>query len=828
MKTLEKDRNRCYEAASALAADLQRFLSDQPVHGCPPSVGYRLRKFLRRHRGPVFAALQVMLMLMGGIIGTTWGMIRATVAEADAVSEAKQKEEALKDKAAALADAQEQLFQALVQQARAERSSDRVGQRFEALAAIRKAAKMRVTPELRTEAIAALVLPDAEIVGEWAAWPEGSLQLVFNDDYRRYARMDRNGGIVVCQVRDGLEEPFTRLPTQAKPPFGGLWISPDGRYVAYGERQLGRSGAANVSVWNVEGPTPELILSVPEGMFEGALVFRGNSRQLAIGHADSWVSIYDLATATRAQRLPVGAPPVNLAFHPRDIRLAVACGHAVKLFDIESGRTLSVLRQTGLRSHVYSVTWHPDGRRLATGCNDRKIRLWDAETAKPLMSPWEAPFATGVCVAFNPGGDQLASRGWGGTTLVWEVASGRLLLTIPGLGGQFGTKDQIVGFVGSGNNVRLWRLTYGRELRLLRARNPSRQDTTGYAVVDASGRILAASDHDQWLFFDLESGEELASVRQPLHGAANPVLYAPPGSPLSSGEQAKSDELGGWITGGHSALYCWPVRANPARPGTLCVGPPRELAPDDSRAGYSSGSSASADGRLLAVPQGKSTLVLHRGQLDRRLVLGPQHDVRSCAVSPDGRWVVTCSHWWDGRTKTALLWDARTGEQVRELLRAEHTNANFSPDGRWLMTSDSGTNRLWEVGTWREVRRIPPAYFQFSPDSRFLAINDKLGVIHLVETITGREVACLTGPETVANQAIGFTPDGTRVVTTFNIGVYVWDLRLIRQELKELGLDWEWPEFPPLDSSAKVVKLLKVEVKLGDLGKQSKPRSNIR
>src|SRR5262249_60351632 len=45
MKTLEKDRNRRYETAKDFAADVQRYLADEPVLACPPSAGYRLRKF---------------------------------------------------------------------------------------------------------------------------------------------------------------------------------------------------------------------------------------------------------------------------------------------------------------------------------------------------------------------------------------------------------------------------------------------------------------------------------------------------------------------------------------------------------------------------------------------------------------------------------------------------------------------------------------------------------------------------------------------------------------------------------------------------------------
>ena len=122
----------------------------------------------------MLAAALVLLALVVGIIGTTWGMIRATDAEADAVSEAKQKGDALTDKEAALANAQDQLFLALINRARAERGSGRVGQRFEALKAIRAAARIRITPELRTEAIAALVLPDAELAREWERSTEDS------------------------------------------------------------------------------------------------------------------------------------------------------------------------------------------------------------------------------------------------------------------------------------------------------------------------------------------------------------------------------------------------------------------------------------------------------------------------------------------------------------------------------------------------------------------------------------------------------------------------------------------------------------------------------
>src|SRR5262249_27760428 len=68
MKCLEKDRSRRYESASALARDLQRYLSDEPVLACPPSAWYRLRKWGRRNRAALLTAGLVGLAgLLGGL-----------------------------------------------------------------------------------------------------------------------------------------------------------------------------------------------------------------------------------------------------------------------------------------------------------------------------------------------------------------------------------------------------------------------------------------------------------------------------------------------------------------------------------------------------------------------------------------------------------------------------------------------------------------------------------------------------------------------------------------------------------------------------------------
>jgi serine/threonine protein kinase/tetratricopeptide (TPR) repeat protein len=112
MRALEKDRDRRYETASAFAADVQRYLNDEPVVACPPSAGYRLRKFLRRNKGPVLAMGVIVLSLVAGIVGTTAGLVRALEAERQALKDRDEKE-AARRRAVAAAAAEMRARQAL-------------------------------------------------------------------------------------------------------------------------------------------------------------------------------------------------------------------------------------------------------------------------------------------------------------------------------------------------------------------------------------------------------------------------------------------------------------------------------------------------------------------------------------------------------------------------------------------------------------------------------------------------------------------------------------------------------------------------------------------
>jgi serine/threonine protein kinase len=94
MKCLEKDRARRYETANGLARDVQRYLADEPVEACPPSAGYRLRKYASKHRAALLTATALAAMLLAGVVVSTWQAVRATAAQRQARAERDTAQEA--------------------------------------------------------------------------------------------------------------------------------------------------------------------------------------------------------------------------------------------------------------------------------------------------------------------------------------------------------------------------------------------------------------------------------------------------------------------------------------------------------------------------------------------------------------------------------------------------------------------------------------------------------------------------------------------------------------------------------------------------------------
>lgn len=104
MKAIEKSRDRRYETADALAKDIDRFISDQPVEAKPPTPFYLFLKFGKRHRATLQVFLGLLLLLLAGTGISTWQAIRAMKAEAlaarrltEVVQEQNAKDRALQD-----------------------------------------------------------------------------------------------------------------------------------------------------------------------------------------------------------------------------------------------------------------------------------------------------------------------------------------------------------------------------------------------------------------------------------------------------------------------------------------------------------------------------------------------------------------------------------------------------------------------------------------------------------------------------------------------------------------------------------------------------------
>ncbi len=107
MKALEKDRNRRYETANGFAMDVQRYLADEQVLACPPSVGYRLRKFVRRNKAVLAMASLIagaLVMAVAGLAVSNWLVARERDQKTQALSD---REKALARETAALGKAKE-------------------------------------------------------------------------------------------------------------------------------------------------------------------------------------------------------------------------------------------------------------------------------------------------------------------------------------------------------------------------------------------------------------------------------------------------------------------------------------------------------------------------------------------------------------------------------------------------------------------------------------------------------------------------------------------------------------------------------------------------
>jgi serine/threonine protein kinase/WD40 repeat protein len=551
MKALEKDRTHRYETANNFAADVMRYLSDQPIEARPPSAVYRFSKFARRHKMGLVSAALVTLALVAGSGISLGQAVRATAAAASerlALTELGKEQQATRRELQHTQEAREkatrELFDSLVAQARANRLSRRIGQRygtFEILGnAIAIARELKLPAEhfleMRNEALAAMALADLRVAKEWTDSCESGID--FDPALQRYASGDFNGAVYVRRVGDGAE--VCRLPAPGPGETLPLF-SPDGGLLAVAHPRLAR-----LQVWRLTGnETSELSKTLgakePAKILDEALLwnmsFSPDSRQIAVQHPDFSIGVFDLATAKRIHRLaPVGGTGTG-TFNLNGRQLALIAQDGAQVLDLETGKVLWKQPLSGLGEWL---EWHPDGKSLAVGetmTGGDVIFLWDVVAGKQIAK-LEGRHGGGLRYAFNHAGTLLASTDWSGNLCLWDPVASRQLFSTHFVGTstpRFSPDDRFLATREHGNKLRIREIAAAGEYRTLTANPMAGKRPYGCSAISADQGLLAGGGHASGTgigLWDFTSGKLLAF----LEGPHTFVLWEPSGALLIMGQ----------------------------------------------------------------------------------------------------------------------------------------------------------------------------------------------------------------------------------------------------------------------------------------------------
>jgi serine/threonine protein kinase/WD40 repeat protein len=783
LKCLAKDPTERYTSAEALAEDLRRFLADRPIKARRTPWHERTWRWCRRN--PVVAGLLGAVVTLVSLVA-----VISTVAAHQLRSELQRAESAEHAEKEAKREALAKLWDSYLSQARANRMTRQPGQRFGTLRAIQEALKLplpegRSLDELRTEAIAALCLPDLEVERKWTLDVKGLTAFTIAASFERYAYADKDGNVSVRRLHDDTK--LWRLPGKGRLDWHDtLRFSPDGRFLW---QECKTAAGSRCRLWKLDGDEPVVMLRVGKSLWD----FSSDSRLCAVcDHESSEMRIHALENGRELRRFPC-EEAWCLRWNPHRPLLAMCTRTGWRTIDVETGK---VIAEAAVSGGCHWVEWHPEGRLLAYASKSdptNKISIWDTQTGRLAMPPLEGCRNAGIVLGFNHAGDLLFSSDWSGIWRLWDVRTGKQLLTLPaGCCTPFCFRSDN-GLVGAGVNsnagaasVRLFRLRRGSEFRTLVRRSTTGTADYGGGPLHETGRLLAVDTSEGVALVDVLRGEEVA------------LLPIPGNRPLRF--EGKGEAV--WTFGANGVL-CWPFQIDPADRNKRRVGPPQHMA--SFTAWDLSGSSP--DMNIIAIPNYNRGALLWQRAANRTLTLGPQDDVRQCAVSPNGRWVATGSHSHLAAVGVKV-WDAESGKHLTDLPRGRGF-VLFSPDSKWLLTTGDSA-RIWRTDTWQEGPALGPGGAgAFTTDGELLALEGAPGVVRLVQTATGKEVARLTAPEQTRLTPQCFTPDGSRVITrgAESGALHIFDLRAIRQQLREIGLDWsdeplpaaEGPLPPPLD-----------------------------
>jgi eukaryotic-like serine/threonine-protein kinase len=747
MKAMEKDRTRRYESASALAADLQRFLAGEPVEAHPPFWTYRLRKLVHKNKSLFATASLIFSFLLLSTIGLSLGLIRISQERSEALRQrnvARQNAERLREREGAI---RSYLYAADMQLAfQAYNSGDWETARHKLLA-------HRPNGELADQR-------GFEWFYLWHLCQDESYALrghqravfhtAFSPDGKLVASASRDRSVVIWDVQQAAHRTVLR---DFSDDVNGVDFSADGTRLATAEENR------TVRVWDWESGAELARLTDFEKPVARAF-FTADQQRLVATDVD-WemkaarISLWDLATQTRRKAIDGFRA---LAVH-READLLAACNPNGDI----SLWSLSELEQQsawpGHQTQILCAAFSADARLLATGCRSGQVKLWSLDTLAETRLPQDhaGPVRD---VALSSDGRLLVSVGNDGVTRIWDVAGARPQRVL-----QEHHREQWAASISPDNAL----LAVGSDDGSIIVRNLSEMITekrrlmetpkplTNLAM-DSTGNRLALIQRGTFEAFliDAESGRLHAQFADPANSTCSAVCFAPDGPWL-------------WIGNGNGLVHRWDLRTQTLEDSfelcndkisTIVPSPDgRYLAVNSDESGRTTMITDTQTGRTIpATVQGSldRTRTIHTvvGFLSEHLLLTKQENVvfqwdlrtlaqqpvhfshdRWCmaeAISPDKRILATSTH-----DHSLHLWDVPSGRELAKL--SGHRNIPrhlaFSPDGRTLASaSDSGEIKLWHLPTRQHLFDLrghtnSVRFLQFAPDGTrlFSAADTKAG-----------------------------------------------------------------------------------------------------
>lgn len=333
----------------------------------------------------------------------------------------------------------------------------------------------------------------------------------------------------------------------------------------------------------------------------------------------------------------------------------------------------------------------------------------------------------------------------------------------------------------SNQQARPWGIVRSQEYHTFLNTFPHAESVSREGDISPDGTLLALAASDGVRLWDLTRGREVAWLPM---GDTTSALF------LADGRQLLT-------CGPIEGLRRWSIQAiaQAGDPPQLC--PPRTIPLPFAPSRMVRGS----DERSISIV-GETASQCLIFDLDTETMRGGEiahPSVGFMAVSPDGARLAT-SGWHSSRVK---LWQASDGRLIKEWDAGSSSRVFFTPDNRELIVARGGDFIFHDLETLTVSRRLPrelglfPGLAAFTSDGKLMALEMAPGIIHLKETISGRTVAKLEDPHGDQSTWLSFTPDGTQLIVAARYAgaIHRWNLRAIREHLKSMNLDWEWPEF---------------------------------